>query len=56
MRIYLSKENRKRILEKYGCNPSTVSEALSFRKNSLTSLRIRSDAMNLFNGYYFDVS
>lgn len=51
--IYLRGEKRKEVLSLFGISESTLSQALNFHRNSIKSRRIRSIAVNRYNGYYF---
>ncbi len=51
--IYLHGEKRKELRSLFGISESMLSQALNFHRNSIRSRRIRSYAVNKFNGFYF---
>lgn len=53
MRIYMRKEERKKLQSKYGCVSSVITESLAFQRHSLLSRQIRCDAMNMYKGIIF---
>lgn len=50
--IYMSKKQRKEMLDNLGVKASTLSSALHFRSNSLLSRRLRSQSVNFYHGFY----
>ena len=50
--IYVNKEVRKILMEKYAVCGATISMALNFQNNSKLKREIRSDAMNFYNGLF----
>ena len=50
MLIHLTREQRRRLKEHFGCSEASLSLALYFKKGSLLALRIRSYAMNHLYG------
>lgn len=54
MRIYMRKEDRQLLIKKTGLSASSVSEALSFKRHSLQSRKVRCLAMNYYRGIYFE--
>lgn len=51
--IYMRKEQRNALRERFGCSDATISDALNFRRNSENARRLRMAALNRFNGLYF---
>lgn len=50
MRIIIRKSDRKQLMALLKLSPSVVSEALSFKRNSINCRRVRSAAVNLYRG------
>lgn len=51
--IYLRGDKRKELCALFGISESMLSQSLNFHRNSIKSRRIRSTAVNRYNGYYF---
>lgn len=50
MKIFLSKNGRRKLMSSYGKRDSSLSQVLNFHRNSEESRRIRSKAMNFYGG------
>lgn len=52
--IKVSPEERKKLVERYGCRKQTIYNALGFRSCSRQAESIRQDALNEFGGIEYD--
>lgn len=49
----MKKEDRRKLKEMFGVSETIISESLHFKRNSVNNRKIRSAAVNLFNGILF---
>ncbi len=51
--IYLRRDDRQKVRDRFKVSETTISEALNFRTHSVTSREIRCYAMNVCSGMFF---
>lgn len=50
IKIWVSKTGRQKLKKIFGCSQSTISDSLNYKRNSLTSRRIRMASVNVCGG------
>lgn len=54
-KIVLRREDRLKLIEKFGISESSVSQIINFRRNNLQASKIRVYAVNYLNGIYLHI-